>query len=136
MLKIVKFSGIYPLYLSAKSILDQTWQILNSKFESQWKDWKSRYIERQILAFVCKLIALISVQKFLKSLRVMQTPKTNQIWGKLKTRSCFQRQLLIIYLRGINVFLWNSTREEKFNFCFSEDFYTNLWGNLWVPVLN
>ena len=44
------FAGIYTLYLSEKRILEQTWQILNTKFASQWKDWKSSYQERHISA--------------------------------------------------------------------------------------
>ena len=84
-----------------KMHLRPTWQILNSNFETQCKDWKSSYQERQILAFVCKLVALILVQKLLRDLRVMQTPKTNQVWSKLKTSNCFQKQLFKISWRRV-----------------------------------
>ena len=59
-------SRIYRPYLSEKSILVRTGEILNSKFANQWKNWKGSYEERQMSAFVCELVALILVQKFLK----------------------------------------------------------------------
>ena len=34
------------------------------------------------------------------------------------------------YLRQILIFMWNSTIREKFNFCFSEDFY-KYWSNFY-----
>ena len=45
------FAGIYTLYLSEKRILDQTWQILNTKLTPQWKDWESSYHKRQFWHF-------------------------------------------------------------------------------------
>ena len=101
---ILKNSHIFwnlPTLTFYRKDLKPTWQILNSKFESQCKDWKSRYQERKIFAFVFKLVPLILVQKFLEGLRVMQTPKTNQVWGKLKTSNCFQKQLFRRYWRRI-----------------------------------
>ena len=57
------FAGTYTFYLCEKSILDQTWNILNTKFGSQWKDRERSYRERQILAYFCKLVARILVFK-------------------------------------------------------------------------
>ena len=60
------FDGIYTLYLCKKRILEQTRQMLNTKFVYQEKLSK-----RQILALFCKLVTVIFVQKFLKGFRVM-----------------------------------------------------------------
>ena len=49
---------IYFIFL--KNILNQTWKAFNTKFGPQWKDRKSSYQVRQVLAVFCKLVALIS----------------------------------------------------------------------------
>ena len=48
---------IYFIFL--KNVLKQTWKSFNTKFRPQWKDRKSSYKVRQILARSCNLIALI-----------------------------------------------------------------------------
>ena len=50
-------SGIYFIFL--KNVLHQAWKIFNTKFEPQWKDRKSSYQVRQMLALFCKPVALI-----------------------------------------------------------------------------
>ena len=49
--------GIYFIFL--KNALDQISKAFYSKFGPQWKDRESSYQVRQILAFLCKSVALI-----------------------------------------------------------------------------
>ena len=46
-------------FVSLKIILDQTLKAFNSKFELHWKDQKSSYQVRQVLAHFCKFVKLI-----------------------------------------------------------------------------
>ena len=69
------FAGIYALFFSEQDIINKSWYILNTKSASQGIDWKYSYQERNILAFFCKLVALILVQNYAKCLRVMKLVK-------------------------------------------------------------
>ena len=53
------YFGWTLLYLSKMYVADQAWKSFNTKFEPQWKDGKSSYQVRQILALFCNLVALI-----------------------------------------------------------------------------
>ena len=57
LLKTVIHLGIY--FISLKKTLDQTRKPFNIKFGPQWKEWKSSYQVRQILALFCNLVDLI-----------------------------------------------------------------------------
>ena len=48
---------VYFIFL--KYVLKETWKSFNKKFWPPWKDRKSSYQVKQILAFVCNLIVLI-----------------------------------------------------------------------------
>ena len=58
---VVKNRYILPViyFIFLKNVLDKTWKAFNTKFEPQWKDQKSSYQVRQILALFRKLVALI-----------------------------------------------------------------------------
>ena len=62
----------------------------NSRFWTQWKDWKSSYQVGQTLAHLWNLIALISSQNCVKSFRVItifKEIKFEGVWGKLETKT-------------------------------------------------
>ena len=64
---------IYFIFL--KNILKQTWKFFKTKFRPQWKDRKSNYKVREILALFSKLIALILGENGVKDLRVTKIVK-------------------------------------------------------------
>ena len=49
--------GTYFIFLG--NVLDQGWKVFNIEFGLPWKDSKSSYQVRQILALFCQLVALI-----------------------------------------------------------------------------
>ena len=111
--------GIYFIFL--KNRRRPTWKAFNTKFGPQWKDRESSYQVRQILAFFCKLVALILDWNCLKGLtvtKIVKQIKFEGVWGELEAKSCFQRQPFAKCLRQTLVFLWNSALREKFNFYF------------------
>ena len=117
-------SIIYFIFL--KNVLNQTWRSFNIKLQSQWKDRKSSYIVRQILALFCNLIALILEWHCVKGLRVnkiVKKIKFEGIWGELAVKKCFQRQSFTKYLRLTIVFMWNSALRKNSSIRISRVFY-------------
>ena len=109
-------------FVFPKNVLKQTWNSFNTKFWSQWKDRKSSYQVREILALFCNLIALILSWNSVKTLRntkILEEIKFEGLWGELGSIKDFQRQSLTICLRLGR----NNALREKFNFCFSRVFY-------------
>ena len=76
------------LYLSKKNVLDQTWKSLDTKFGSQWEDWKSSYQVRQNLALFCNLVALILDWNCVKGLIVTDFVKKKANWRGLERVRC------------------------------------------------
>ena len=76
------------LYLSKKNVLDQTWKSLDTKFGSQWEDWKSSYQVRQNLALFCNLVALILDRNCVKGLIVTDFVKKKSNWRGLERVRC------------------------------------------------
>ena len=125
---VLKISQIkYIIYFTfLKNVLNQTWRSFNIKLEPQWKDRKSSYQVRQILALFCNLIALILGWHCVKGLRVnkiVKEIKFEGIWGELAVKKCFQRQSFTKYLRLTIVFMWNSALRKNSNICISRVFY-------------
>ena len=54
----------------SKNVLKHIWNYFNTKFPPYWKDSKSSYQEKQVLALSCNLIALVLDSNILKDLRV------------------------------------------------------------------
>ena len=124
---IVKNSHIYTrvYFIFLKTVLKQTWTFFNTKFQPQWKDLKSSYQVRIILALFYNLIALILDENCVEGLRVTKIVKEikfQSVWGELKAKNCFQKQSFTKYLRLTLVFMWNRALREKFDFCFSRVF--------------
>ena len=46
------------LYIFLKTVLKKTWNTFNTKFPSEWKDWKRSYRVMEAVAVFCNLIAL------------------------------------------------------------------------------
>ena len=120
---IVKSSHIWAriYFIFLKNVLKQTWKPFNTNSRPQWKDRKSIYQVRQILALFCNVIALNLSWNFAKSFtvtKIVKEIKFEGIWGKLEAKKCFQRQSCPKYLRVPLVFMWNSALREKFSFCF------------------
>ena len=67
-----------------KSVLDQTWKALCTKFGPHWKGRESSYQVRQILALFCKLVALILGQNCVKDLSVTKIVKQIKFEGGLR----------------------------------------------------
>ena len=87
------------------------------KFGPPWKDWKSSYLsnKRQILAWFCKLFALILRWNYVKGLRftkIVTNFRFERVWGCVSSKKSFQRQMF-----SCEIAQW-----EKFNFHFSGDF--------------
>ena len=79
---------IYFIFL--ENILKQIWKSFNTKFWPQWKDRKSRYEVRQILALFCNLTALILGYNYVKELKVtkiVKEVKFEGVWGKLEAKN-------------------------------------------------
>ena len=111
---------IYFIFL--KNILKQSWDTFNTKFGPQWKDQKSSYQVRQILAIFSNLTAIFLVWNSLNGLRVTKNVKEimfEGVWGKLESKAGFQRQSVTKYLRPILGCTGNSALGEKLNFYFS-----------------
>ena len=64
-----------------KNVLKQSLNIFNSKLGHQWKDRKSSYQVRQILATFSNLVALILGYNSVKGFRVTKIVKTLPLKG-------------------------------------------------------
>ena len=58
-----------------KNVLQQSWNIFNSKLGHQWKDMKRSYQAKQILATFSNLIALILGWKSVKDIKFFKIVK-------------------------------------------------------------
>ena len=77
-----------------KSVLEQTWNTFNAKFQPQWKDGKSSYQVRQILGLFLPITRLILTTYCVRYPHAMpsswnkipyfllKTPKTHAVWGR------------------------------------------------------
>ena len=77
-----------------KIVPDQTSKAFNIKF-GQSKDRESSYQVGQILALLCKLVALILDLNFIEGLRltkIVKQMKHERVWGELVVRNNFQRK--------------------------------------------
>ena len=97
MTKFVKKSHILGriYFLFLKNVLKQSWDTLNIKFGSQWKNQKSSYQVRQILAIFSNLIALILDQYSVKGLSY-QNCQINYVWrslGQVKIKNSFPEKI-------------------------------------------
>ena len=73
------YARIYLIVL--KIVLKQTRDSFNIKFRPQWKDRKSSYQQRQILALFYKLIALILGKTAWKALELPKLSKKLSLKG-------------------------------------------------------
>ena len=109
-------------FIFLRNVLKQTWNFFNTKVQPQWKDQKSSYQVRQILAIFSNLTAIFLVWNSVKGLRVTKNVKEIKfegVWEKLESKAGFQRQSVTKYLRPILGCTGNSALGEKFNFYFS-----------------
>ena len=79
------YARIYLIVL--KIVLKQTRDSFNIKFRPQWKDRKSSYQQRQILALFYKLIALILGKTAWKALELPKLSKKLSLKGSGRVRS-------------------------------------------------
>ena len=108
-----------------KIVVKQTWNSFNTKFQSQWKDQKSSYQVRHILGLLLPLNCYNFRLKYVEALRFTKNVKEIKfqgVCGELESKNSFKRQRFTKYLRLTPVFMWNSTQQEKFNFCFPRVF--------------
>ena len=113
-------------FILLKNFLKQTWKSFNTKLWPQWKDPKSSYKIRQILALFCDWIALMLSKNCLKALRVTKTvqkAKFERVQAELEGKICFQKQSFAKCFRLTQVSMWNSTLRAKFDFSFSIALY-------------
>ena len=113
------YAGIFFIFL--KTVLNQTWNDINTKFRRQWKDWKRSYQVSVDFALFCNLIALKLGKSSVKGLTVTKIVKENNfqwVWNELESKKCFQRHSVKKYLRLTLVSMWKSTPREKFNIYF------------------
>ena len=95
--KSVKKSHILArmFFIFLKKVLKQTWNSFSTKFQPQWKDWKSSYQARQILGLFCHLMALILGWNSVKGFRVTKNVKEINFegaWGESESKKSYQRQ--------------------------------------------
>ena len=95
--KSVKTSDISTtiLFIFLKKVLKETWNSFNTKSQTQWKDRESSNQVRQSLGLFYNLNALILGSNSVKGIRVTKNfkeVKFEEVWGKLESRKCFQRQ--------------------------------------------
>ena len=113
------------LYFS-KKLSKTNLKNLNKKFWLQWEQGLISYLVWKILAHFCNLIALIFSWNCLKGVRVTDIVieyKFQEVWRKLETKICFERQLFTKYLILALAFMWNDAlREKKYSFSFSRHF--------------
>ena len=117
---IVKNSQILAGTYFIKKFLEQT--SFNTKFWTHWKGRKSSYQVRQILAPFLK-ISCSSFRLKLRLTKIVQEIKSEEVWRKLEARNSFQRQSFTKHFGKTLVFMWNRALREKFDLCFSENFY-------------
>ena len=89
MLKTVTFWLEFTLYF-LKNALHKTCKTFNRKFGLQYKDRKSSYQVRQILALFCKSVALTLGQNCVKSLRITEIVKQIKFkwaWGEFEAKN-------------------------------------------------
>ena len=55
--------------------------------------------------------------------KIVEQITSERVWGKLDSKQSFPIQSFTKYFRPIVVSKWNSALPQKFNFCFSKDFY-------------
>ena len=125
--KFVKNSHILGkiLFIFLKSVLKQTRNSFNTKYQAQWKACSSSYQLKQILAVFCDLIPLILGQSSVEVFVVTDIVKGNKfegVWDKLESKKRFQRQYLTKYQRLTQISMWNNALREKFHFCFPRVF--------------
>ena len=87
------WAKIYFIFL--ENVLKQTWNSFNTKFEDQWKSWKSSYQVKEILALFCYLIPLILGLSSVEGLRVtkiVKEVKFEGVWSELESKRSFHRQ--------------------------------------------
>ena len=85
-------------------VQDETGKVVNTKFGSQWKNSESIYQARQILAYFCKLGALMLRENYLKGLRVTKIVKQLKFQGSLrwvKNKKLFA-EIIILKIFGTN----------------------------------
>ena len=117
---IVKNSHILAGTYFIKKFLEQT--SFNTKFETHWKGRKSSYQVRQNLAPFLK-ISCSSFRLKLRLTKIVQEIKSEEVWRKLEARNSFQRQSFTKHFGKTLVFMWNRALREKFDLCFSGNFY-------------
>ena len=81
-------------FIVLKTVLDETWKSLDTKFGPQWKDQWSSFQVRQDLALFHILLALTLSWNCVKSLivtKIVQKMNFEETWGELETEYCFQR---------------------------------------------
>ena len=83
--KLVKNSHIYAktVFTFAKSVLNQTWNSFNTKFEPQWEDRKSSYQVRQLLGVFWLLNCCNFSLKGCEKPKTYQNRQRNYVWRTL-----------------------------------------------------
>ena len=64
-----------------RNILKQAWKSFSAKFRPKWKDQRSTYHVRHILALFCNLIALILIKTVWKALELPKLSKKLSLKG-------------------------------------------------------
>ena len=105
-----------------KTMLKQNWNSFNTNFRPQWKDHKSSWLERQLLAYFLWLTWSIFCLKLWENLYSYQSYRKLSILkrcgGEFEAKNCFQRQSVTKYLRQNLVFMWNHVLGSRLNFYF------------------
>ena len=87
------WAKIYLIFL--KNVLKKTWNSFNTKFQDQWKSWKSSYQINHILAPFWYLIPVILGQGSVEVLgvtKIVKEIKFEGMWRELESKRSFQRQ--------------------------------------------
>ena len=93
--QFVRNSGILGriYFIFLKNVLKETGNTFNTKFRLQWKDWKSSFQVREILALSWNSISLTTRQNSVRSLgatKMVKEIKFEEFWGK-KCQKFFSR---------------------------------------------